>query len=63
MVTLLFVLLVATIVGLINAAPDRHRAHPGPSWFDLQPYMRESKSRKGRAQQTRRHGSRRYGED
>ncbi|MGH3703020.1 MAG: hypothetical protein ACRDT9_00185 [Agromyces sp.] len=59
--TMLLALVILAIVLLITAAPDVHRPNPGPSWFDLQPYLVESKSRRGRAQQTRRHGTRRYG--
>lgn len=46
---------------LIMLTPDRPSHHPGPSWFDIMPTLSESKKRKTRAQQTRRHGSKRYG--
>lgn len=61
MITLLLFLTVLAIVLLVNAAPDVTRRHPGPSWFQIAPYLTESQKRRTRAQQTRRHGTRRYG--
>jgi hypothetical protein len=55
-------LIIGLLIALpIVAAPSVERRHPGPSWFDLQPYMTPSKKSRGRAQQTHRHGKRRYG--
>lgn len=52
--SLTWFLLILSMVAIVKAAPNVHRRHPGPSWFDLQPYMRQSKSQTGRAQQKRR---------
>lgn len=61
MITLMWFLVVLAIVLIINAAPDVVRRHPGPSWFQIAPYLTESQKRRTHAQQTHRHGARRYG--
>ncbi|MCI2959540.1 hypothetical protein MN032_17785 [Agromyces atrinae] len=61
MTTLLWVFAIGSIVLIALAAPSTPRPPAGPSWFDLQPYMRQSKKQRGRLQQKQRHGTRRYG--
>lgn len=61
MSSLIWFLTIASIVLIIVAAPSAERRHPGPSWFQVLPFLVESKKRRGRAQQTHRHGARRYG--
>lgn len=60
MTTLIGFLAILSIALIFTAAPSS-RPPAGPSWFDLQPFMRQSKKQRGRLQQTRRHGKRRYG--
>lgn len=59
MTTLIWFLTILSIVLILVGAPSS-RPPAGPSWFDLQPFMRQSKKQRGRLQQTRRHGARRY---
>lgn len=51
--SLIWFLLILSMVAIVKAAPNLNRRDPGPSWFDLQPHMRQSKSQTGRAQQKR----------
>lgn len=51
--TLFWFLLIVAIWALWFAARDAEWKRPA-SWFDLQPYMRQSKSQTGHAQQKRR---------
>ena len=55
--------LVLTCITLAIAIPTLcgrgTRAH-GPTWFQVMPHLTQSQKQKTRAQQTQRHGSRRY---
>lgn len=59
--SMLELLIILSIALIFAGAPSGERRRPGPSWFDIMPNFTESKSRRGRGQQTHRQGSRRYG--
>lgn len=59
MSTFIWACIIGSFALVIGAAPSVERKHPGPSWFDLQPYMTASKKGSGRLQQTAAHRKRR----
>lgn len=51
MITFIWACLIGSFALVIGAAPSVECRHPGPSWFELQPYMTASKKQSGRIQQ------------